>query len=77
MAAETLEMSMYSRLGAQVVQLIIAIRQRFPFSAARKLLGAAVARSWPENDGRPISQKAAHGALPSGVEIVVKGAHPV
>ena len=36
-----------------------------------------VARSWLENDGRPISQKAAHGALPSGVEIVVKGAHPV
>jgi len=36
-----------------------------------------VARSWLENDGRPISQKAAHGAMPSWVEIVDKGAHPV
>jgi len=36
-----------------------------------------VARSWLENDGRPISQKAAHGAMPTWVEIVGKGAHPV
>ena len=36
-----------------------------------------VVRSWLENDGRPISQKAAHGAMPSWVEIVGKGAHPV
>jgi competence protein ComEC len=36
-----------------------------------------VARIWLENNGRPISQKAAHGAMPSWVEIVSKGAHPV
>ena len=36
-----------------------------------------VARSWLENDGRPISQKAAHGAMLSWVEIFGKGAHPV
>ena len=36
-----------------------------------------VARSWLENDGRSISQKAAHGAMPSWFEIVGKGAHPV
>jgi competence protein ComEC len=36
-----------------------------------------VARSGLEIDGRPISQKVAHGAMPSWVEIVGKGAHPV
>jgi competence protein ComEC len=35
-----------------------------------------VARSWLENDGRPISQSAAHGDLPSWIEIVSKGSEP-
>ena len=35
-----------------------------------------VARSWLENDGRPISQRAAHGDMPSWIEIVRKGSEP-
>ena len=36
-----------------------------------------VARSWLENDGNPISQKSAYGAMPSWLEIVDKGSHPM
>ena len=36
-----------------------------------------MARSWLENDGNPISQKSAYGAMPSWLEIVDKGSHPM
>ena len=36
-----------------------------------------VARSWLENDGNPISQKSAYRAMPSWLEIVDKGSHPM
>ena len=36
-----------------------------------------VTRSWLENDGRPMSQNAAHGAMPSWIKIFGKGAQPV
>ena len=35
-----------------------------------------VARSWLENDGRPISQQSAYGMMPSWIEIVGKGSQP-